>query len=79
MQWYYKLLEQAGGFYLYAYSREGKDYDGRIRCAEKSGNSELIVPAKGDAENKLLQEMALSHFWRVISEGFPSERSVCCG
>ena len=78
MRWYYKLLEKAGGFYVYAYSRESRDYDGRIRFAEASQSSEMITPAKGD-DNKLLQEMALSHFWRVINEGFPAERSVCCG
>ena len=79
MRWYYKLIEKAGGFYVYAYSRESKDYDGRIRWEEASNTSEMVTPAKGDTESKLLQDMAISHFWRVISEGFPAERSVCCG
>ena len=74
MRWYYKLLEKAGGSYVYAYSRESRDYDGRIRFTEASQSSEIITPAKGD-DNKLLQAMALSHFGSVINEGFPAERS----
>ena len=79
MRWYYKLLERGENFYIYAYSRESKNFDGRIRYDIDGGTPVMIEPSKADLDSKLSQKSALNHFWKVIKNDFPVECSVCCG
>lgn len=79
MRWYFRLLEQGATFYLYAYSRESKDFDGRIRYDTETETISVTIPCAADRDSEWLQEKARNHFWKVIRDGFPQERSVCCG
>ena len=79
MRWYYKLIEKGINFYLYAYSRESKDFDGQIRFDTETGKTTLVTPSAVDMDSKFLQGKAQEHFWKVVRDGFPEERSVCCG
>ena len=78
MRWYYKLLEDQLGYFLYAYSRESKDYSGRIRYDKASGTAEVTLRCEADEDDYDTQK-ALEHFQKVINDSFPEERSVCCG
>lgn len=78
MRWYYKLMEDQLAYFLYAYSRESMDYSGRIRYDKESGVFEVTLRCKADEDDYDTQK-ALDHFWKVINDGFPDERSVCCG
>lgn len=79
MRWYYKLLETGERFYIYAYSRESKDFDGIIRYDVETESPVMVKPSEMDINSELSQEIALSHFWKVINNDFPKECSVCCG
>ena len=79
MRWKYKLIEKSDRIYIYAYSRETDDLDGVISYDLETKQAQLIKPCKGDERSNITKEMALEHFWKVINEGFPEYRYVCCG
>lgn len=79
MRWYYKMLEKTPAYYRYAYSRESKDYDGIIVYYIATGKAEIEKPCAVDSDSKLKAQSAIDHFWFVVDDGFPDERSVCCG
>lgn len=79
MRWYYKIIEKTPAYYRYAYSRESKDYDGVIIYYIATGEAIVEKPCIGDAESKAKMESAIAHFWYVVDDAFPEERSVCCG
>ena len=79
MRWYYKLIEETPMYYRYVYSRESKDYDGVIIYFKATENVKLEIPCAIDKDSDHGKECACEHFWKVVKDNFPEERSVCCG
>lgn len=79
MQWWYKLLFEDESKYVYGYSRESKECDGRIVYSKKDGIAIMEKPSKKDEAYETSAEASLEHFYYVVEEGFPKERHVCCG
>ena len=79
MRWYYKLIERGERYFIYAYSRECKKYDGRIKYDINSKNVDMITPSHEDSKSVWAQQKALEHFNKVIINSFPEDCSVCCG
>lgn len=78
MYWWYKLLEKNGDVYRYAYSRESDICDGIIVY---SATTQTAIIEKVSKTDRTLweQQKSLEHFSKVIKEGFPKQRQVCCG
>lgn len=79
MQWWYKLIEEDDSKYVYAYSRESKECDGRIVYLKKEGIAIIEKPSKKDEAYETSAEASLVHFYTIVQEGFPKEYHVCCG
>lgn len=79
MRWYYKLIENTPMYYKYAYSRESKEYDGIIIYYKRTEQIVLEQACSIDKDSDSGKEAACDHFWRVVQDNFPDERSVCCG
>ena len=78
MRWRYKLLEHKDGIYRYAYSHESDELDG-VMVYDANTEDLWIEKAAAKDTNKFFEERSISHFYFVIKDGFPDERSVCCG
>lgn len=78
MRWRYKFLDCNNNVYRYAYSYESDELDGVIVC---DANTEDIWIEKAAAKDtsEFFKERSISHFYFVMKDGFPDERSVCCG
>lgn len=79
MRWYFKMLEKTPMYYRYAYSRESKDLDGEIIYFIATKEARIEKPCLADKDSQLKAKTAIDHFWTVVKEKFPYERSVCCG
>ena len=79
MQWWYKLIEEDESKYVYAYSRESKECDGRIVYLKKDDVAIMEKPSKKDEAYETSAEASHEHFYYVVKEGFPKKRHVCCG
>lgn len=79
MHWWYKLIEKDSDKYVYAYSCESKEYDGRIVYSIKSRMAIMEKPSKTDEGVDLFERRGLEHFFILVREEFPEERHVCCG
>lgn len=80
MRWWFIKLNENERMIEYAYSRETKDYDGRIVYSKIDKVARMAKPSETDEGSKRLETQSLSHFYgQVVNEGFPDERYVCCG
>lgn len=79
MRWNYKLIDHSEKMYIYAYSRESNKLDGRIKYDISAGKATIMKPSKEDENILKAQKKAIEHFYTVVRENFPGERSVCCG
>lgn len=79
MRWFYRIKEKHKDYIEYFYSRESKNYDGIIRFYFKDNTIKVIKPCIIDSDNIFLEGKAIEHFYKVIDENFPDEKSVACG
>ena len=79
MRWYFRFLKLENGTYYYSYSTESKEYDGVISYNEARDEPEIVKPCSFDKGSDWSCNRTLQHFWKVIQENFPKERSVLCG
>lgn len=79
MIWYYKIIEHSEKMYIYAYSRESNKLDGRIKYDSVTGKTTIVTPSIEDKNSLKAQKKTLEHFYTVVKENFPEERSICCG
>jgi len=78
MNWWFKLITVTDNVYEYAYSRENKNLDGRIKY--DANHDEVVFEKKCSNDRYSVErEAAIMHFWQVVEEGLPEERHICCG
>lgn len=79
MNWWYKLLRRTEHEYVYAYSRESEALDGIIIYDMTTGEARIERESATDDGNAVSLRASLRHFNKVVREGFPERRHVCCG
>ena len=79
MIWNYKMIEHSEKMYIYAYSRESNKLDGCIKFDICEGKATIMKPSKEDENILKAHKKALEHFYTVVRETYPEERSICCG
>lgn len=79
MHWWYKFIEKDETGYKYAYSCGNKELDGIIAYYPATKEAEIVKASATDGGYAKAHDRSLSHFFIVVSEGFPEERHVCCG
>lgn len=78
MRWRYEYRTEDGNIVEYAYSCESDQMDGVISFDKSSGIARIVKPCVSDKTERR-KRRSLSHFYSVVSEGFPRTKSVCCG
>lgn len=79
MNWWYKLIQKTSREYIYAYSRESEILDGVIIYDTTTKTARIEKESSTDSESIISLNASLRHFIKVVREGFPAERHVCCG
>lgn len=79
MRWKYRIVDKSKRIYVYAYSRESDELDGLIAFDIEEQAVFMMRPSRADASSRKAQTKAVEIFWKIVDEGFPEERYVCCG
>ena len=79
MQWWYELIEKTENTYVYAYSCESRALDGIIVYYIDTEEWEMVKESATDEGLEWCLDRSLRHFCKVVDEGFPKTRHVCCG
>lgn len=78
MWWIFEKLEDNNNFVLYAYSRETKELDDRIRYDKANESMQVITPCHDDSSEFAL-EKAIERMHYLVSNGFPQRKMFACG
>lgn len=79
MRWFFKVIAETVDEFVYAYSRENREFDGRIRINKKSGSATIEYPSAEDANSDFAQTVVCAKAYRLKMNNFPDALSVCCG
>ena len=79
MRWFFKKISEAADEFVYAYSRESREFDGEIRISKKTGEARMTRPSAVDAVSPFSQKAACLKACRLKLENFPEVMNVCCG
>lgn len=79
MRWFFKKIFETTDEFVYAYSRESREFDGEIRISKKTGEARMNRPSGVDADSPFSQKAACSKAYRLKSENFPETMNICCG
>ncbi len=79
MWWYYEKISETSDVVLYAYSRENRNLDGRIKIDKKTGEAQMIQPSVEDVDGEFAQKAACRKTYHLMKENFPDNRMIACG
>ena len=79
MRWFFKKIQETADEFVYAYSRESREFDGKIRINKNTGEAWMSQPSAADANSPFSQKAACAKAFRLKVNGFPDDLNVCCG
>ena len=79
MWWLFEKRSESGQYVEYAYSRESRNLDGRVRVFRTGERAEMLQACGVDVEDEASQAWAVTKALRLAREGFPDRRMVAVG
>jgi len=79
MWWYYEKISETADTMIYAYSRENRNLDGRMKIDRKTGKAEMLQPSAEDVDSTYAQKAACRKAYQLMKSNFPVNKMIACG